>query len=118
MKILRLLLILCVFAPAASFAQPHFLSAIPDVPLMEGLQELPDHTLSFDKPEGRIVESIVEIDGVSPGAVQAYYNDTLPQFGWHPAGGGKYTRHRELLQLSFEVVDGQEYLKFMVMPRE
>ena len=42
-----------------------FFSAIQDMPIMPGLHELADQTVMFDKPQGRIIEAVAEIDSVS-----------------------------------------------------
>ena len=84
---------------------------------MQGLTELPDLTLIFDKPEGRIIESLAAIGAVSPQDVQLYYESTLPQFGWRRIADGAYIRLKERLSLSYEDVDGQSYIKVMVQPK-
>ena len=52
---------------------------IGDVPLAEGLQELPDAGFVFDKPQGRIVQLTASHQaGVTQQALMAFYRDSLP----------------------------------------
>lgn len=63
-----------------------FLDAVDDMPLMEGLSETGEG-VAFDKPDGRIIRAVAT-GGVTPGAVQRFYLETLPQLGWSLAGNG------------------------------
>ena len=117
-------LLLCCFpflgkaqtGDAESVASVFFLS-IEDMPLMSGLEELPQDTMSFDKPEGRIIESYAILrDGITREQVFTYYKVTLPQFGWGHVRGNQYFRGKEYLDLSFVEKDGQDFLKIMVKP--
>lgn len=126
MKFLKPIVVMAVmtallfFGPAAyaeSVARPHaFLSAIQDVPLPHGATELTDETAAFDKPEGRIVESMAEIGVLSPGAVSDFYKETLPQMGWRPAGVNRYARDSEQLAIDFETLEGRHYVRFALSP--
>ncbi len=107
-----------ILMPSSGYAQDLFFSSIEDMPLMPGLVELPEQTVVFDKPEGRIVESVAQIESVSQGDIQAFYDASLTQFGWKRLGDHTYVRQHEVLELNVEVIDGQEYLRVMVRPRE
>ena len=78
-----------------------YLAGIPDLPLMPGLQEVPDSGLVFDKPEGRIVEAYAAGE-TTPQAVAAFYDQTLPQLGWRREKPGSYLREGERLSLDVE----------------
>ena len=81
-------------------AQPAFLSVIDDVPLMPGLTERPEAAVTFDKPEGRIVEA--EAAGrASRAEVLKFYAASLPQLDWRARGEGRFLRDREELAISF-----------------
>ena len=77
-------LLLGILATPAS-AQP-FLSRLPEVPLMDGLAETAELGFLFDKPEGRIAESLAT-GAVESRAVAAFYGATLVELGWRPAAG-------------------------------
>src|SRR5688572_24242600 len=54
-----------VFAQGAANASPppaEFFSEMQDIPVVPGITEVIDQTVTFDKPEGRIVESVAEIE--------------------------------------------------------
>lgn len=105
------------FAAHAQISTPvQFFSVIPDMPIMAGLTELPDQGVAFDKPEGRIIESVAAIEAVVPEEVRKYYTSVLPEMGWTPAGEGVYTRQGERLQLSFETNEGRKFLRVMLAP--
>jgi hypothetical protein len=100
----------------ATQVETEFFLSLEDIPLMQGLEELPDSTVSFDKPEGRIIESYALMHNATRAQVLAYYKQVLPQFGWGPAGGNKYFREREHLEISFENHGKTPLLKIMVRP--
>lgn len=77
-----------------------FLSVIDDVPLMAGLAERRERALVFDKPEGRIVETVAE-GRLTRAQVLNFYAATLPQLGWAVRGDGRFLREGEELALSF-----------------
>jgi len=100
---------------SASFAQaPKFFSMLGDVPAMAGLYEVPENHLFFDKPEGRIAELSILMDGVSRADVHKYYMQALPQFGWIARSDGAFLRDGEVLRLQFE---GADMMKISVSPR-
>jgi hypothetical protein len=75
-----------------------YIAAIPDLPLMPGLTEVPERGLVFDKPGGRIVEAFAE-GSMALRAVLAFYDETLPQLGWRREAPGAYLREGERLRL-------------------
>ncbi len=99
-----------------ALGSPQFFSSIPDVPLMDGLTELTDQTLVFDKPEGRIVESVALIDGQAPDSVLRFYNDTLPQLGWARIAELSFRRENEVLKMSVEGNEGKNFLRVNIAP--
>jgi hypothetical protein len=120
-----------VFFPGAAYAddpgagkamndrRPAFFTTLNDVPLMAGLTELPDETLIFDKPEGRIVETAAVTDRTGPSAadIEAFYAQTLPHLGWRQVAKGQYLRQNEVLRLDVETGDGSRHVMVTVMPR-
>ncbi len=108
-----------VSAPVHAFAQvpsQAFFVSIPDLPLMPGMVELEELTMSFDKPEGRIIESVVDVGLITIDDIMAYYKRSLPQLGWERLSEGAYVRQNEVLSLRFDFIDGQNYMRVMVRP--
>ena len=103
---------LAAFAPASAV----FLSNLDDIPLMEGLTERKDLAVSFDKPEGRIVEAQAE-GRLSAAAVAKFYAATLPQLGWRVQGANHFMRESEELRLSINTVNQLVIVRFALSPR-
>jgi hypothetical protein len=85
---------MAVILVAGSLAWTHaawangFVSGADDLPLMEGLGEIPDGALVFDKPGGRIID--VQATGkVTRPQVVTFYRAALPQLGWVLMGQDK-----------------------------
>lgn len=85
-----------------------FIEGLEDVPVMEGLKQLPHDNISFGNEESRLVEAILTGNKISFGKVQRFYIDTLPQMGWSFEGksGGilLFYRDRESLKIIKESV--------------
>lgn len=96
--------------------QTQYFSSIPDLPLMEGLRELPDETLTFDKPEGRIIEVYAVMEEINREDILVFYRGTLPQLGWSPDGPTRFYRQDEYLDLEFKDGPVGDILKFMISP--
>ncbi len=78
-----------------------YFTALPDLPIMPALREVPEAGVSFDKPEGRIVE--VYAEGLAgPEEVLRFYHQTLPQLGWQASGPKSFRREGEVLALDLE----------------
>jgi hypothetical protein len=104
---------------APAMAPPaKFFSSMQDIPLVNGLSELSDQTVTFDKPEGRIVESVAEIESGNTASVKKAYDDTLPQLGWTKISDNSYTRESESLTLNFESYDGRNFVRILVRPKD
>lgn len=97
---LAVLTCLAAATPAAAVeGGAAFLSAIDDLPLMEGLSEAGDAGSTFDTPAGRIVEAYAEGPTASGDEVARYYAATLPQLGWATDGGAVFRREGEVLKV-------------------
>ncbi len=93
-----------------------FLSIVPDLPLMPGLYEIEELSMSFDKPEGRIV--IAEAEGdVTTDAVLGFYSQVLPQLGWAATSYNAYERQGETLTITPVTDSGILQVKFFVKPQ-
>ena len=111
------LFVLCLILAINAMAQDaRFFSALPDVPIAPGLTELTDQGVSFDKPEGRIVESVALIQSGGENDLRAFYDNALPQLGWRKASALSFTREHESLRLTFESAKDQKFMRFSVTP--
>ncbi|NQU56600.1 MAG: hypothetical protein HQ513_05140 [Rhodospirillales bacterium] len=100
-KFIRVMAFLLFAAgPFGAAAESQFLSAIEDLPLMTGLNEVDGGVMVFDSPAGRIVEALT-MGAVSKDAVLRYYRQTLPQLGWLERPPGQFSREGEMLKLEF-----------------
>lgn len=102
---------------AENIDSPVFFHSIPDVPIMPGLRELPDQTVMFDKAQGRIVESVAIIESQFNEEVRVYYEDALPQLGWKRIDSGHYERAEERLQIGFEQIEDERFMRIRVAPK-
>lgn len=105
-------------APAQEAA---FVAGIEDLPLMLGLEAVPDAGVVFDKPSGRIVESYAE-GPTTRAQVEAFYRRTLPQLGWQAVerggdAGPSFLREGERLAISFLGQDGDLVVRFTLQPQ-
>ena len=101
-----LILFLLISFPALA-QDNETLSDLTGIPIMEGLAEVEDARLYFDKPEGRIIH--LEFESERPAdQVLIFYGETLSQLGWELEGGNDasgetiqtYIRDEEQLVLS------------------
>jgi len=97
-------LALMSFVPMA--AARGYLSTIGDVPLADGLQELPDAGFVFDKPQGRIVQLTASHKAdVTQKTLMDFYQNSLPNLGWQARKSGPglliFSRRGEILRLTF-----------------
>lgn len=67
-------------AISLSAAEP-FIEGFPDVPLLEGLQEIESERIVFDTPSGTVAETILASESPAAGYI-ASYAASLPSFGW------------------------------------
>ena len=118
----RALAALCLTALLASralAADPEYLAAVADLPLPPGLVEEAEAGISFDKPEGRIVEAVARGD-VAKSDVMAFYRAALPGLGWQKLDDGgavsRWRRDDEIL--SVDIIDGSNPLvvRFSIAP--
>jgi hypothetical protein len=93
-----------------------FLSNLDDIPLMPGLTERKDLAVSFDKPEGRIVEAYAE-GRLTAAAVSKFYASTLPQLGWRDQGNNRFAREGEELILNFTTAAKKLTVQFSLSPK-
>lgn len=113
----------CFVLSVSSWAQegsreaPRFFSTLNDVPLMDGLEELIDQSVVFDKAEGRIIESAAAGNDMAAEKIRDFYERTLPQLGWVKKENGRYVRQDEVLEISIDKETGYSVIHVMVSPR-
>tara|TARA_B100000780_G_scaffold271972_1_gene233537 strand:+ start:657 stop:1142 length:486 start_codon:yes stop_codon:yes gene_type:complete len=123
-SVVALILGLGVLQPAKAFDRYQentdgtlFFETLQDVPVMQGLVELEDYTLVFDKPEGRIIEMVAKIEDGNIDDTRQFYRRSLPQLGWSRSSEDHYIRGDEHLYLNFEREAQEAYLRITVEPR-
>ncbi len=78
------LLIFCCFclmlsAEAKDF---RFIDGLEDVPLMKGLTQDTEKTISFGNEESRFIEVYLTSSKVGFKKISSFYKESLPQLGW------------------------------------
>jgi len=119
LSLLAWLLVAGSLSPAAADG---FLRSIPDLPLMTGLVELEQEGLSFDNPEGRIVEAYAQ-GVVGAEAVRSFYKQTLPQLGWRAvkqkaSKGQAWIREDERLDIQVVAEATVTTVHFTIRPQD
>ncbi|HYG85316.1 MAG TPA: hypothetical protein VD978_03575 [Azospirillum sp.] len=117
--VLSALLLFSVPAVATAAEPGRFVTGMGDVPAMPGLSAAENGALVFDKPGGRIVESVMQ-GRVERKAVLAFYAQTMPQLGWKRIGDTRFEREGEQLRLEFPggaAQAGPITVRFVLIPR-
>lgn len=109
MKIFLTLLMLFFVAFPVRAEKAVFAAGFEDLPVMGGLKQADDSSVSFDTPAGRIIEAYLEGDNAGAADVKDFYGKTLPQLGWKAVPSKKaerfsFTREGEVLTFT---VDGK-----------
>ena len=107
-----------LFLPSAVWAETEavFFNALEDVPVAPGMEELVEQTVLFDKPEGRIIESVAYMDDVTQEQALDFYHSVLPQMGWNKVSRTRFFRETEFLDIVFEDHEGKNFMRVMVKP--
>ena len=94
-------LIAAVFllATPAMAEKTRFFEALYAVPVMYGLEELPDQAMLFDKPDGRIASVVAASKTLSETEIARFYGETLIQMGWKKAAQNQYVRGKDRLSM-------------------
>ena len=110
------LLALAVPLPAVAEPGDGYVADVADLPLMDGLEEVTDAGMAFDKPSGRIVEAYAH-GAVQTAAVRRFYRETLPQLGWQRLGRDRFAREDEELEIDYLGADGDLTVRYTLQPR-
>ena len=86
--------------PLCAQEPPQFISAIDDLPLMDGLVEDAGSATVFETARGRIVE-VFATGALEQDRLLGFYDKTLPQLGWRRKASGLFQREGETLSLEF-----------------
>ena len=93
----------------------HYSAVIEDLPLMNGMAENSDDAVIFDKPGGRIVESVTHI-AASEQEIDNFYRQNLPALGWKLVSAGQFLRDGESLQIKIEAAKNTREVHFILTP--
>lgn len=103
---MKYILILLSFMICAPIQAATFIEGLEDVPIMTGMTQIPNDTLSFGNEESRLIEVILEGKKAAFGRVGNFYKTTLPQMGWIYQGKRARTfvfeREGEIMEISKE----------------
>ncbi len=93
----------CIAGQGAVYAEnkPAFFEALYDVPVMPGLEEVPEQAMLFDKPGGRIASVTAASKTLKADEITGFYAETLPQLGWKKIDQNQYIR--DDMRLNLEV---------------
>lgn len=108
------LAVLIAASGKAAEAAPAFLAEFEDLPLPQGLSEVPGGIV-FDTPQGRIVD-ISATGRVGVQTVLSFYAQTLPQLGWTPMGANEFQRDNETLRIDVDADGNATTVRFSVKP--
>ena len=107
-----------MFAPSPPTGpETQFTDAIPDLPLMPGLEPQPEEDVSFATKNGRFAESVAEGE-VDIDDVYKFYRRTLPHLGWTAVDGRTYERAHEQLRIDARANGKVSTVHFTVKPAE
>ncbi len=106
---------LLLLSPITGKADGGFLGGVEDLPLMPGLREIPDATLIYDKPDGRLVRAVASGE-IDQAMLWRFYDETLPQLGWRRVATGYFVRDGEGLRITAEKSDATLTVRFAIAP--
>lgn len=117
-KILIISLVICLAVPFAKTqaGQAEFFESLYDVPVMAGLHEEKDMSVSFDKAQGRIAYAYATAPNIRFEDVIIFYDKALGQMGWQKLGSKAYVREQEKLEISLEKTSTSEVIRFVLQP--
>ena len=83
---------------------------------MDGLTEVPQMAMSFDKPNGRIAEAGAVTKEKSAREINAFYMQTLKALGWTKRTEGIFVREKEELHISIDDNYALTVVRFSLQP--
>ena len=98
-------------------AAEKFFSVLYDVPILAGLELLPELSYSYDKESGNIAYAAALIEKGNPASIYMAYKHSLPQFGWNNIGENSYYREGEVLDITHEPFGQSWVFHFTLHPK-
>tara|TARA_E500000331_G_scaffold98634_1_gene95401 strand:+ start:801 stop:1178 length:378 start_codon:yes stop_codon:yes gene_type:complete len=93
-----------------------FITGFSDLPIMPGMQELPDANISFDTASGRIVEAFAKTEQ-NVEKILSFYKSVLPQLGWKVKRDTMFVRDAETLNLDLRKDGDSVIVQFSLKPQ-
>ena len=81
-----ILLVFCLKANITLAESNRFIDGIEDIPLMSGLMQKNEDTISFGNEEARFVEVYLISPKFGFKKIEKFYKESLPQLGWNYQG--------------------------------
>lgn len=105
-----------VIAAGSAWAGGGFVSVYEDLPLPASMTEVPGSALTFDSPDGRIVEADAK-GRADKAAVLQFYHTALPQLGWTEDGPGRFHRDQDNLRIDVTGQGPEATAHFTISPK-
>lgn len=93
-----------------------FITGFSDLPIMPGMQELPDANISFYTASGRIVEAFAKTEQNGE-KILSFYKNVLPQLGWRVENDTTFVRDTEILILNLRKDRDSVIVQFSLKPQ-
>ena len=93
-----------------------FITSFSDLPIMTGMQELPDANISFYTASGRIVEAFAKTKQNGE-KILSFYKNVLPQLGWRVEKDTIFVRDTEILILNLRKDRDSVIVQFSLKPQ-
>ena len=113
---LLVFLLINVFNAGFVWSTEKFLTGFSDLPIMPGMQELPDANISFDTASGRIVEAFAKTEQTVE-RILSFYKDVLPQLGWRAEKDTMFVRDTEILIIDLRKDGDSVIVQFSLEPQ-
>jgi hypothetical protein len=98
-------------------ASEEFVQGSEDIPLLLGMEKMPDESLGFDTASGSIIASSYTTKNDLQ-LVKKFYLETLPQMGWKLEQSShsktSFNREKEKLEIEFSKENEQKMVKFFI----
>ena len=113
-------LLLIMGAGGVQAKDGQFFETLYDIPVMEGIEEIPEMALSFDKVGGRIAEAGAIASELTESEIITFYKASLEQMGWmaHTFNQSPYifTREGEKLSIFIDKSKASPVIRFLLQP--
>jgi len=101
---------------ALVWSSEKFITGFSDLPIMPGMQELPDANISFDTASGRIVEAFAKTEQ-NVEKILSFYKNVLPQLGWRVKKDTMFVRDTEILIIDLRKDGDSVIVQFSLKPQ-